>query len=541
MQQSLTRREFLRILAFGSAGLALAACSSQVTPTLAPTTQASASATTQSSAEKSKEPKQPAAETKTKEPKPQPTAAAQSSESSSSSSTAAKAKTQPTPAPANNSDFSATEILGRPTNTSVTANVVPAKNMDIYYEYGTASSNYTNQTPTTSAKANTPLESLIDKLTPNTRYYYRLRYRQIGTSAFAAGAEHTFVTQRVPGSTFTFDMIGDSHPERIGKQFDTELYKQTLQRAASDQPDFFMTIGDDFSVDTLKDININTVTERYTLQRPFLGLVGSSAPIFLVNGNHEQAAQYNLDGTPNNVAVWAQNARNKYYPQPAPDNFYTGDAQPVEHIGLLRDYYAWTWGDALFVVIDPYWHSAVPVDNEIGGSKKQRDMWGITLGDVQYRWFKQTLEQSTAKFKFVFTHHVLGTGRGGIEMANQYEWGDAKNLAAHRPGWELPIHQLMVKNGVTILFHGHDHIFVKQELDGVIYQQLPEPANPFYSWENDDAYKSGDKFPNSGHVRVTVSPSQVKVDYVRVYLPKDEGAGKKGGGVTFSYTVAAKK
>jgi hypothetical protein len=199
--------------------------------------------------------------------------------------------------------------------------------MDIYYEYGTASGNYTNQTPTTSAKVNTPLESLIDKLTPNTRYYYRLRYRQTGTSDFAAGAEHTFITQRAPGSTFTFDIQGDSHPERLGKQFDPDLYKQTLQRAASDQPDFFMTIGDDFSVDTLKDINANTVTERYTLQRPFLGLVGSSAPIFLVNGNHEQAAQYNLNGTPNNVAVWAQNARNRYYPQPAPDNFYTGDAQ----------------------------------------------------------------------------------------------------------------------------------------------------------------------------------------------------------------------
>ena len=520
MQQNLTRREFLRLLALGSAGTVLAACAPQALPTPAPTA-------TQSNAAKSKE------------PKPQPTTAAQSSESSSS--TAAKAKTQSTPAPANNSDFFASEILGRPTNTSVTANVVPAKNMEIFYEYGTASGNYTNQTAMQTANANAPLESLIDKLAPNTRYYYRLRYRQTGAGEFAAGAEHTFVTQRASGSTYTFDIIGDSHPERLGKQFDPELYRQTLQRAASDQPDFFMTIGDDFSVDNLKTINVDTVTERYTLQRPFLGLVGSSAPIFLVNGNHEQAAQYNLNGTPNNVAVWAQNARNRYYPQPAPDNFYTGDAQPVEHIGLLRDYYAWTWGDALFVVIDPYWHSAVPVDNVLGGGGKRTDMWGITLGDAQSKWFKQTLEQSNAKYKFVFTHHVLGTGRGGIELAHQYEWGDAKNLAAHRPGWDLPIHQLMAKNGVTIFFQGHDHIFVKQELDGVIYQSLPEPANPFYSWENEDAYKSDAKFPNSGHVRVTVSPTQVKVDYVRAYLPKDEGAGKKSGDVAFSYTVAAKK
>ena len=35
----------------------------------------------------------------------------------------------------------------------------------------------------------------------------------------------------------------------------------------------------------------------------------------------------NLDGTPDNVAVWAQTSRNAYYPQPAPDVFYTGDAR----------------------------------------------------------------------------------------------------------------------------------------------------------------------------------------------------------------------
>jgi hypothetical protein len=27
---------------------------------------------------------------------------------------------------------------------------------------------------------------------------------------------------------------------------------------------------------------------------------------------------------------------------PFPDAFYTGDAEPAEHVALLRDYYAWT-------------------------------------------------------------------------------------------------------------------------------------------------------------------------------------------------------
>jgi hypothetical protein len=419
----------------------------------------------------------------------------------------------------------ATPILGRPTDSSVTANVVPAVPMEIYYEYGTAPGLYTNQTAQQSAAAGAPLETLIGGLQMNTRYFYRLRYNG------AAGPEGSFMTQRATGSIFTFDIQGDSHPERVGKQFNANLYSLALKGAASDQPDFYMTIGDDFSVDTLKSVNADTVKNLYINQRQWLGSVG--APVFLVNGNHEQASMANLDGTPNNVAVWAQTARNAYYPQPAPDTFYTGDAQQVEFIGQLRDYYAFTWGDALFVVIDPYWHSPQTVDNSFGADrsqKKNRDLWNVTLGDEQYQWFKQTLENSNAKYKFVFTHHVLGTGRGGVEEAVNYEWGDTANLAAHRPGWEKTIQQLMADNHVTIFFQGHDHIFVKQELDGVIYQTLPEPANPNYTMENEAAYRTGDKYPNSGRVRVTVSPEGVTVDYIRSYLDKPDE-------LAFSYTV----
>jgi hypothetical protein len=431
-------------------------------------------------------------------------------------------------------NFLAAEITGRPTDKSITFNLLPAVEMQVVIAYGTASGNYTAQTAPVTLTANAPHEIDLTNLAPDTAYFYTV------ISNGAPGAERTFHTARAPGSAFTFDIQGDSHPERTKNQFDATLYVRTLTGAASDRPDFYMTIGDDFSVDTLKTVNAQTVAGQYLYQRPWLGLVG--APVFLVNGNHEQASLANLNGTAENVAVWAQTARNAYYPQPAPDAFYTGDAEPVEFIGQLCDYYAFTWGDALFVVIDPYWHSPQTVDNQFGADRTQkpkRDLWNVTLGEAQYRWFKQTLETSAAKYKFVFTHHVLGTGRGGIELANSFEWGDSANLAAHRPGetvpgsaggWDKTIQQLMAENHVTIFFQGHDHIFVKQELDGVIYQSLPEPANPFYSWENETAYKTGDKFPNSGRVRVRVSPEGVTVDYVRSYLDKPDE-------VAFSYTV----
>ena len=416
-----------------------------------------------------------------------------------------------------NPDFIATEILGRPTNTSITVNVVPAVAMTFYYEYGPASGTDTFQTAPQTAAAGVPLETTISGLQPNTIYNYRIRYAE------KSGPDHTFVTQRARGSTFTFDIQGDSHPERVRKEFDPVLYTHTLLSAAADKPDFYMTIGDDFSVDTLKTVNADTVRALYINQRQWLSQVG--APLFLVNGNHEQASMVNLNGTADNVAVWAQTARNAVYPQPAPDAFYAGDSQQVQFINQLRDYYAFTWGDALFVVLDQYWHSPVTVDNQYGSDhdqKAKRDLWQVTIGDTQYQWFKQILETSTAKYKFVFSHHVLGTQRGGIDVADKYEWGDAANLAAHRSSWAKTIHQLMVDNHVTIYFQGHDHLFVHQELDGLVYQTLPQPADPNYASVNADSYYTGDKFPNSGRVRVTVAPDGVKVDYVRSFLDKPD-------------------
>ena len=76
-----------------------------------------------------------------------------------------------------------------------------------------------------------------------------------------------------------------------------------------------------------------------------------------------------LDGTPNNPAVMAAIARNQFFALPAPDDFYSGDKKELEFVGLLRDYYAWTWGDALFVVMDPYWHSPVPIDSAQRGER----------------------------------------------------------------------------------------------------------------------------------------------------------------------------
>ncbi len=422
-------------------------------------------------------------------------------------------------------------VLGRPGRDSASLNLLAAEACDAYVEYGTARGAYTSRTGTVPLEAGTPAELSLAGLAPDREYFYRVDFRPRGAAAFAPGPEGRFRTARAPGSAFSFEIIGDSHPERA-QQYDPELYARTLSSSAAAAPDFFMTIGDDFSVDTLPSVTRDSVREVYRRQRLYLSLVGEVAPIFLVNGNHEQASRANLGGSANDVAVWAQVSRNAFFPQPAPDGFYTGDADKVEGVGFLRDYYAWTWGDALFVVIDPYWHSPEAVDNVFGGGDKTRDQWKTTLGDAQYAWLAETLEGSAATWKFVFSHHVSGTGRGGIERAPYFEWGgrsaDGREaFKSMRPGWEAPIHELMARNKVTAFVQGHDHLFASQVLDGVAYITLPEPADPNYALNNAEAYKSGDLLPSSGRVRFTVGPGRTLVEYYREWLPGEEPAAAR--------------
>jgi hypothetical protein len=454
----------------------------------------------------------------------------------------------PVPQAVINKPFPGNVILGSPTANSILVSLLASIDAEFYIEGGKLSGNYNWHTAIFNLIKNQPLQIEVTNLDKDTYYYYRVCYEVSGEMNYLAGIESSFYTQRSTSSTFSFGVQGDSHPERTGKMYDANLYTLNMNNVKANNPDFYFTLGDDFSIESLIEKNQLSqiaVNQIYAYQRNYLGLMADSTAVFLVNGNHEQAAKYLLDGNANNAAVLAGKARNQYYPLPTPGTFYSGDTEQIQDIGVLKDYYAWTWGDALFVVIDPYWHSSVAVDNVAGGGEKRTNMWDITLGDTQYRWFEQTLANSKAKYKFVFTHHILGTGRGGIEEAGFYEWGGYNQKGVWefekmRAGWSMPIHQLMVKYKVSIFFQGHDHLFAQQELDGVIYQEVPNPADPTYTAFNSDAYKSGKILANSGFLNVTVSSDRIRVDYIRSYLPKDETSTQKNGVAAYSYTVWGK-
>ena len=514
-------------------------------------------------------------------------------------------------------------VLGRPTDRSIAISVLAAAAGDAaFIEYGTtldaAKTGVVGgaKSAAVTSAAGEPMVFELAGLAKDTKYYYRVHY-QAGGGADAPDNVHSFRTQRAPGRSFHFGVQGDSHPERYqNKMFHADLYKLTMAAVRDRQPDLYFMLGDDFSIEDVIQVFKETnypaghkfqqsvegaapYSEYQTLAHPFseamivdgieaprhdaayleqrslyLGAVANATSLFLVNGNHEQARSANLGGVFNNSAVWAADGRLKYYPLPAPDGFYSGDAEKLAPQngyptiaaadGLLRDYYAFTWGDALFVTIDPYWHSPhCPETTVYDGDPKKKDLYESTMGDAQYAWLKQTLESSTAKHKFVFAHHVNGTGRGGVTSIPGGEWGGGPDFAKKRPTWAKSVHQLLVDTKVTVFFQAHDHMFARETVDGVVYQEVPNPSDNSYFAYNCDAYApptlawtgpagygkydaaESVRLPNTGYLDVTVSDTGVHLEYIRTYRdvdlqtnPNKVFTGKeKNGEVAFAYSI----
>lgn len=360
-----------------------------------------------------------------------------------------------------------------------------------------------------------PLEVPINGLQPGTTYSYTL-------SQGDAKVEGRFTTARKPGQEFTFAIQADTH---LDGNTDLKVLQRTQDNIVKDKPDFLVDLGDTFMVD--KYPNYKDSLKQYGAQRYWFSRLGSQMSIFLCLGNHDGEVGWPGRGG-DDMASWSREQREANFPVIRPSEFYTGAPKK----GL---WYSYTWGDATFVILDPF----------VATTRKTRDDedgWNWTLGKEQFDWFGKTLKASKSKFKFVFIHHLVGgfggaEARGGVEAADRFEWGNKDEYPIKRKGWAEPIHALMVKYGVTAMFHGHDHLYVRQEKDGIVYLEVPQPGQP-----RDNAigsaekygYKTGVILGSSGHIRITVSAKEARLEYVKS-LP-----GTENGKVVDSVEVKAK-
>ena len=425
--------------------------------------------------------------------------------------------------------FSGEELLGIPTDSSITINIVPDSDIVYFYEYGTSSGAYSHQTSQFSAEGGEPHEITISGLSANTEYFYRMQYNYNNTG-WVERVEHSFMTQRNRGESFTFTIISDSHAMYNAS------YQNAVTEIIADDPDFHFDLGDTFMTDGTTSQSV--VNSTYLAQRElaYIGGIGQTSPIFLASGNHENEEGWNLDDT-FSIALASIQARKAYYPTPIESDFYTGNQDPLAAINeaiygddLREDYYAWEWGDALFVVIDPFQYTMTNPYGSMAGEGNDDpasgDRWNWSLGDIQFEWLKGVLSSSNAKYKFVFSHHMLGGTteyvRGGAVPAHMFEWGGYNangttwGFDSERPGWgDETIHQMFIDYGVSAYFHGHDHQYAYEVRDDIVYLSMPRPSTglDFNYYSTSNTYTQV-VMASPGYLRVTVTPEITTAEYV---------------------------
>ena len=330
-------------------------------------------------------------------------------------------------------------------------------------------------------------------------------------------------------------------------RFDTRRIFGILRRqrrwSLGDKPDFVVFLGDEAGIryrrDPVNFMNQQRAIERWRLWRSLFASLLADVPSYLVLGNHEGEAgyyrAYEFQGRTLHYQRWGATARKQLCLNPLPNTYPEGgenegwsdDAGSGATQGLrsgncspLQNYFAWTWGDALFVVLDVHRYT------NVGGTYPRTvDEW--TLGSSQLQWMERVLTVSKARWKFVFAHHLVG-GYGwdvfGRKRNTNYVYGRGGARYAH-VGEQVRITRIMNSTGAKFFFYGHDHVFAHQQAAGIHFICCGRPTRLDSAWWQNagwreaygdvDARDPHDFYAAIGYTRITVSPDNVTVEYVR--------------------------
>jgi len=352
----------------------------------------------------------------------------------------------------------------------------------------------------------------VKGLSPGRRYLYRVSVAGDGGTAGRLGDplyEGSAATAAAPGTPFSFALIADPHieprdPVPPGTTVINDGYgdmEATLLAVsgavAAANPDFLIDLGDmlDYHVFGFNAPPPDAGWARlgYLNYRRLLGDTVGHAAHFPVIGNWDGESGCN---TPEEIQR-SVSQRLLYAPGPGASTYPEGGS-------ANGDYYAFTWGDALFVVLNVMTYT--PTCHLLYDGPGLPDDW--TLGAAQMAWLTQTLAHATSKWRFLFIHHAVGGAAGDVYDT---AYGRGGGQAAH-VGEQAQIHALMLQYGVQVFFYAHDHVFTDVVVDGIHYL-LPGSAGA--PWKFDGTATGYTHYwEDSGYSNVTVAADRVAVDFV---------------------------
>jgi len=296
-----------------------------------------------------------------------------------------------------------------------------------------------------------------------------------------------------------FVIQADTH---IDNMTNTNVLHRTIENILSVNPSFVMDLGDTLMLERY-GLTESGLKNRLEQLSSYFSLF-NKIPICLVNGNHDGETGFRP-----RLLCQSQIVRNEICPMPFQDtSSFSGNVKTA-------NYYAFQKEDVLFIALDPFTFTQRP-----GGG------WNDTLGIVQYQWLERLLNHSSETFKFVFIHHLTGginrEHRGGIAAAELFEWGGKElngqnTFSENRPNMTMPVHDLLVKYGVTAVFHGHDHFYAREELDGIQYILVSQPgtSRPKVVTSVEKGYTTGVILPSAGFLNVMISGGEASISYCK--------------------------
>jgi hypothetical protein len=262
--------------------------------------------------------------------------------------------------------------------------------------------------------ASTEHTILIDSLTANRAYYYRVK---TGTTTLS-DSTYFFKTAPAVGSSekFRFWSLGDMYPGVTQER----VYEAFLKYNGANYTNFLMTVGDNTyngGSDGGFQSNFFDVYQKGTFLR--------QSPLFMGIGNHDYG------GYPH-VQDWPEMGYYQIFNLPA-----KGELGGVP--SGSEAYYSFDYGNVHFVSLDSF--------------ARGRDEKLLTdPGSEQMAWLIKDLQNTKQRWKIVYFHHAPYT-RG------TYDSDVWENLKQPR----LVVTPILEKYGVDVVLSGHSHVYERSK------------------------------------------------------------------------------
>ncbi len=265
---------------------------------------------------------------------------------------------------------------------------------------------------------------LLSGLDPDTKYYYRV------TSDSLESEIYHFRTAPLTMDTFKLAVIGDNRPDTGDEPVQPTVFKTLMDMIILEEPhlvimtgDFVYRVNNELESDLLAWEYLTNVTDK----------LGHYAPILTVIGNHDTGAH---TGT----------IRAQYYL----------DAFELYNEPSL--YYSFDYAGAHFTCLN----------------SEEYGLEGRITGD-QYDWLVSDLESTSQPLKIVVAHRPLYPCN---HIGSSMDVNEAERDA---------LQQLFEENNVTLFLAGHDHLFNRINVNGVVHFIIGGGGAPAYTtpWGGD--------------------------------------------------------